>query len=199
MYRYRRAVIQPRDDAAEGRYLLLELLGRGVRAVERRLDPAPHNGYARSVKRVLRALGVRAQKPTRAEQNSAEIPRHDADDVAHTLAPEHLEHRYSRRALRLAVIGIALRAVLDDIAPAVMPRVIIFLLHLRDEGARLLLALHGAHMPQKLGALLGEARLARRGRDAVFSHAPTPCELSCNTMRRACPPASAATASSSHI
>ncbi len=82
-------------------------------AVERRLDPAPHNGYARGVKRATFALLVYARRsPPCAEQNSAEIPRHDADDVAHALAPEHLKHQDARRALRLAIIGIALQASL---------------------------------------------------------------------------------------
>ena len=44
-----------------------------------------------------------------AEQHAAEIARHDADDVLHALALKDVQHRLTGRALRLAVIRIALQ------------------------------------------------------------------------------------------
>ena len=86
------------------------------------------------------------------------------------LTPEDLEHGESRRALRLAVVGVAFGSVAEQVAPAVVAGVIVLLLHGCDEGARFFLAFNGAHMPQKAGALFRVFAFAGSGGNIVFAH-----------------------------
>ena len=66
---------------------------------------------------------------------------HHAAHVGDALPLEHVQHGLARRALGLPVVGVAHWAVLDQVAPAVVPGVIVPLLHLLNAGPGLLLAL----------------------------------------------------------
>ena len=89
--------------------------------------PRAQFGDARVVQRVLRGFCVRTAKTARAQQNPAEIPRHDAQHVLHALAFEYVQNRLAGCALRLAVIAVALLAGMQDVGPAVVPGVIFLL------------------------------------------------------------------------
>ena len=89
--------------------------------------PRAQFGDARVVQRVLRGLRVRAAKAARTQKNPAEIPRHDAQHVLYALAFEHVQNRLTGRALRLAVVAVTLLTGVQDVGPAVVPRVVFLL------------------------------------------------------------------------
>ena len=77
--------------------------------------------------------------------------------------------RLSGGALRLAVVAVALRAAAQDIAPAVVPRVIVLFLHLVYEVARGVLCLDKAHMAEKARTLFDKFSLAASGRHEILA------------------------------
>ena len=109
-----------------------------------------------------------------AEQHAAKIARDDADDIRHACAAEHLQHRDAGRALRLAVVGVALGAVAQQVAPAVVPRVVVLLFAGGDDRARLVLGADRLHEAQKARALVHVLRRAGFCRDAVAVHITPP-------------------------
>ena len=94
--------------------------------------------------------------------------------LLNALALEHVEHRLSGGALRLAVVAIALRAAAQDVAPAVVPRVIVLSFHRLEQGPRLVLRRDGEHPPEKAALFFHIFRrsLARRGQ-VSFCHSVT--------------------------
>ena len=90
---------------------------------------------------------------------------------------EYVQHGLSRRSLRLSVVGVAHQIRPQQIAPAVVPCVIILLLRLLDPGLGLLLRLHPPHVADEPGALLHKLALRLlKGDTKAVSHGapPTP-------------------------
>ena len=170
MYSHVGAVLHIRDQRPEAQDLGFEPFELAVGAIQLRLGPGAHRGKPRRVQRVGRAFGVGAQQPPGAQQHTAEIPRHHTDRVRHAAAAQHLQHRDARAALGLTVVAVALGPALDRVAPAVVPCVIVFFLHLVDEVAGLFLGLDHADVAEKAGALFGELRLPRAGGYEIFAH-----------------------------
>ena len=71
------------------------------------------------------------------------------------------------------VVGVAGRAVLEDVAPAVVPGVVVLLPDLVDAPAGLLLRLHRENMADEGGTLFRELRLRGQGRHKVLCHFTT--------------------------
>ena len=165
-----RAVLGLVHRAAQRRHLAPHPLEQRVGARDVRRRPQSHLCRARRRQRVPCAFGIRPCQAARAQQDAAEIPRHHAHHVGDVLPLEHVQHGLSRRALGLAVVAIAQNVPADEIAPAVMPGVVILLLHLRDEFPRLLLRLHRQQMADEAGALFGELRLRRLIGYAEIAH-----------------------------
>ena len=91
--------------------LQLYTLKKRIGAGKMQHAPRAQFGDARVVQRVLRGFCVRTAKTACAQQNTAEIPRHDAQHVLHALAFEYVQNRLAGCALRLAVIAVALLPV----------------------------------------------------------------------------------------
>ena len=88
------------------------------------------------------------------QQDTAEIPGHDAADVPDLLPLEYIQHGLARRTLRFPVIRVTdYAAIPQKIAPAVMPRVIVFLFRFLNAGTGLRLCLHLVKMGNKPGSL----------------------------------------------
>ena len=168
VHRHIRAVVEPVHRAAHGEDGGFDAFKEPVGAPYVDRDPSSDGGDARGGQRVLRAFGIGAQKPARAEQDAAEIARDDADDVCDVLALEHLEHRNAGAALRLAVVRVALGPVLNAVAPAVVPRIMILLFHRGDKVPRLVLRGDAAHMAEKRGALFRQLRLPGRSGNIIW-------------------------------
>ena len=105
-----------------------------------------------------------------AEQHPAEVARHDAHDVFDVFALEDVEHRLFRRTLRLAVVAVANGTVVQDEAPAVVARVVVFLLHLVDARAGLRLGLHKENVADEARALFFKLALRALVWDKVLCH-----------------------------
>ena len=130
-----------------------------------------HHGDPGVCERIGSGGGICPQQTARAEQDAAEIARDDADDIRHTCAAEHLQHRDAGRALRLAVVGVALRAVAQQVAPAVVPRVVVLLFARGDDLARLVLRAYRLHETEKARAFFHVFRRAIACGDAIAVHA----------------------------
>ena len=122
------------------------------------------------VQGVLRAAGIGAKEPARAEQHAAEIACDHAHGVRDPFPPQHLEHGDAGGALRLAVVGVALGAAAQQVAPAVVPRVVVFLFHGGDKSASLFLALNRPYLSQKARALFHVFTFARPCGNIVLGH-----------------------------
>lgn len=122
------AIVRVPEQPAALFQLQLHAIKERIGAVEPQYAPRAKLGNARVVQRVLRGLRVRAAKAARAQKNPAKVPRHDAQHILHALAFEHVQNRLTGRALRLAVIAVALLARMQDVGPAVVPRVVFLLL-----------------------------------------------------------------------
>ena len=168
--RHGSAVIARLDPALVSLDQQLYALEHRVRAFEQQHGKRLHPRLARIVKCVLRRLGVGARQPARTEQNPAEVARHDAHDVFDVFALEDVQHRLARRALRLAVVAVANGTVVQDEAPAIVARVVVFLFHLVDARAGLRLALHKENVADEARALFFKLALRALVWDKVLCH-----------------------------
>ena len=116
-------------------------------------------------------MSIGAHKAARAEQDAAEIARHDARYIVKLLPLQHLQHRHTCRAARLAVIGKARCAIADDVGIDIVGRIPVLLAHLLQPRERLLLRLRQEDVPDEAGAALDELCLAVAGGDEIFLHA----------------------------
>ena len=157
-----RAVVRALNGGSCGCQLQLHPLQQGIRAGHVPQRPPAHKAGPGGVQRVLGALRIGAGQSARPQQHAAEIPRHHAADVGDLLPLKNVQHGLASRALRLSVVGVAHGAALpQEVAPAVVPRVVIPLFHLLDAGAGLLLRLHPPDVADEAGALFH--KLALRG------------------------------------
>ena len=91
-------------------------------------------------------MRIGAHQPARAEQDPAEISCDNARHIINFLTLQNLQNRHARRAARLAVIGKARRAVLDDVGIDIVRRVPVGLAHLFEPRKSLLLRIRAENM-----------------------------------------------------
>ena len=150
--------------------LQLYTLKKRIGAGKMQHAPRAQFGNARVVQRVLRGFCVRTAKTARAQQNPAEIPRHDAQHVLHALAFEYVQNRLAGCALRLAVIAVALLAGMQDVGPAVVPGVIFPLLDGLELRPGLRLGRHGEDETEKAGFFFDIFRISLPRGDPELLH-----------------------------
>ena len=110
-----RAEFHVLHNTTEGRGLQLQTLIPAVGAGQ--VDPRPDalHGASRRVQRELRAVGIGADQSARTQQNASEIARDHAGHIVYFFALQNLQNRHPGRPARLAVIGKARWAVLDNV------------------------------------------------------------------------------------
>ena len=135
-----------------------------------KLPPAPQvqGGDSGGRKGVPSGLAIGTGQPAGSQQDAAEIPSDHAAHIANALPLKHVEHGLARRALRLAVIAVAEDVISQDIAPAVVPGVMILLFGGADALLGLLLGGDGPDLADKPGALF--CKLALGGGKGNFLH-----------------------------
>ena len=167
-----RAVFRVPDHAAGRSHLQLHPLQQRISAGHVPQRPKPHPGDPGGGQRISGSLGVGSGQPPGSQQYAAEVPGHNAAHIPDLLPLEHVQHRLARRALRLAVIGIADHAaLLQEVAPAVVPGVIVFLFHFLDAGPGLRLRPHLVEVGDEAGALFRKLALGVLIGDDVLRHA----------------------------
>ena len=166
-----RAELRLADHAAECGDLEADALIPAVGARQIDIRPDALDGAPCGVHGDLGPVSIGAHKAARAEQDAAEIARHDARYIVKLLPLQHLQHRHTRRAARLAVIGKARCAIADDVGVDVVGRIPVLLAHLLQPRERLLLRLRQEDVSDEAGAALDELRLAVAGGDEILLHA----------------------------
>ena len=109
-------------------------------------------------------------RKVRAEQDAAEVPRHDAQHILYALTLEHVQDRLSGGALRLAVVAVALLAGVQDVGPAVVPGVIFPLLDGLELRPGLRLGRHGEDEAEKAGFFFDIFRISLPRGDPELLH-----------------------------
>ena len=148
-----RPVVHGVHGAADGLHLQLHPLQQRIGTGAEGRGPPPHSRHARGGQRVPGAFAVGPGKPSGPQQDAAEIAGHHAQNVGDVLPLEHRQHRLTGGALRLAVVAVADHAAAQQIAPAVVPGVVVLLLHPAQQLLGLVLAVHRPHMAYEAGAL----------------------------------------------
>ena len=92
----------------------LSLLVKGIRNLDQHVDAPRDRHDIRRGDTGLRRLRVGAHEPSRAKQDSAEIPCDNHGDVGQARMLDSLERRHARRFLGLAVVGVAHATVLTQ-------------------------------------------------------------------------------------
>ena len=118
-------------------------------------------------------MSISPDQPPRPQKDAPKIPGDHTADVGDLLPLEHVEHGLARRPLGLPVVRVAHRPLPQQVAPAVVPGVVVPLFHLLDAGTGLLLALHTPDMADEAGALLDQLRLTGLGGDVILCHGVT--------------------------
>ena len=105
-----------------------------------------------------------------AQQNTAEIARHHAAYIGHILPLKHLQHRLPCRSLGLTVVAVAHDVVADQIAPAVVPRIVVLRFHRLDVRLRFFFRFHRPDMPDEAGTLFRKLTFGRFVRHTELLH-----------------------------
>ena len=148
-----RPVVHGVHGAADGLHLQLHPLQQGIGTGAAGRGPQAHGRHARGGQRVPGAFAVGPGKPSGPQQDAAEIAGHHAQNVGDVLPLEHRQHRLTGGALRLAVVAVADHSAAQQIAPAVVPGVVVLLLHPADQLLGLVLAVHRPDVANEPGAL----------------------------------------------
>ena len=148
-----RPVVHGVHGAADGLHLQLHPLQQGIGTGAAGGGPPPHGSHPGSGQGIPGAFAVGPGKPSGPQQDAAEIPGHHAQNVGDVLPLEHRQHRLTGGTLGLAVVAVADHAAAQQIAPAVVPGIIVLLLHPAQQLLGLVLAVHRPHMAYEAGAL----------------------------------------------
>ena len=135
-----------------------------------KLPPAPQvqGGDSGGRKGVPGGLAIGTGQAAGSQQDAAEIPSDHAAHIANALPLKDIEHRLARRTLGLPVVTIAQDGIAQDVAPAVVPGVVVFLFSGADALLGLLLGGDGPDLADEAGALFG--KLALGGGKGNFLH-----------------------------
>ena len=115
--------------------------------------PPPHGSHPGSGQGIPGAFSIGPGEAPGPQQDAAEIPGHHAYGVGDVLPLKHRQHGLSRRALGLTVVAVADHSAAQQIAPAVVPGIIVLFFHPADQLLGLVLAVHRPDVANEPGAL----------------------------------------------